>query len=288
MTVNMPLEPRERALLDAYRETLSLSPEREAELMRGLEGLDLPPLSDPPLGDGGGSAMASGGTVAPVVQLVWAGVAAACLAAAVGLGGSRAPSTELEPAQTTAAAVEADPESESESESELDPILAPPPTRSTPEPRKPVSATIASAETGGTPLSQGSKPAVSGGVPLARKSTSAGRGATSSSVPPVAAPNQDPGADASSDLEAELALMRSVREALAQGAHAKVLTLVDEHAERFPAGVFANEREVSRAEALCARGELDEGLAVAEAFLRRHPKSHLVARVERACPVKGL
>lgn len=286
MTVNMPLEPRERALLDAYRETLSLSPEREAELMRGLEGLDLPPLSDPPLGDGGGSAMASGVTVAPVVQLVWAGVAAACLAAAVGLGGSRAPSIELEPAQTTAAGVEADPESESESE--LDPILAPPPTRSTPEPRKPVSATIASAETGGTPLSQGSKPAVSGGVPLARKSTSAGRGATSSSVPPVAAPNEDPGADASSDLEAELALMRSVREALAQGAHAKVLTLVDEHAERFPAGVFANEREVSRAEALCARGELDEGLAVAEAFLRRHPKSHLVGRVERACPVKGL
>ncbi len=53
------------------------------------------------------------------------------------------------------------------------------------------------------------------------------------------------------------------------------------HAERFPAGVFAVEREALQILAACERGPRNEDLA--RTFATRHPSSPLVGRLQRAC-----
>lgn len=81
----------------------------------------------------------------------------------------------------------------------------------------------------------------------------------------------------------EVALMGRIRRAIQAGDNQRALRLLREHGRRFPKGVFADEREVSLAEAFCAADKLDEGRKVANGFVAKNPQSSLVARARRAC-----
>jgi hypothetical protein len=82
-------------------------------------------------------------------------------------------------------------------------------------------------------------------------------------------------------VEAELALIQRARATSEPDA---TLALLRQHAERFPDGVFAAEREVLRVEQLCALGRPSEAEAIAASFLARRPQHPLRARIQPACP----
>jgi hypothetical protein len=84
-------------------------------------------------------------------------------------------------------------------------------------------------------------------------------------------------------VEIELALIREAKVAL--GAHRPEAARehLREHARRFPRGVFADEREVLDAEALCALGRRDEARRKARAFAKAHPDSPLGKRARTLC-----
>ena len=94
---------------------------------------------------------------------------------------------------------------------------------------------------------------------------------------PAAAPSDGP------NLGPEVALMGEARQALGNGDAARALELFDRHAQRFPTGVFARERQVSRITALCALGKVSEARRAADRFLARHPDSALASRVRSSC-----
>lgn len=89
------------------------------------------------------------------------------------------------------------------------------------------------------------------------------------------------------ELPAETALLRRAQAALA--AHTATsaddaLAALDEHARRFPSGTLAEERDATRALALCAAGRVAEAQSAARSFLAAHPTSPLAHRVRSACP----
>jgi outer membrane protein assembly factor BamD (BamD/ComL family) len=77
--------------------------------------------------------------------------------------------------------------------------------------------------------------------------------------------------------------MGRARASLGQGDAARALSLLSEHAKKFPRGVLAPERDVSRIMALCALGRTEKAKQHAATFVRRHPRSALTDRVRRTC-----
>ncbi len=90
----------------------------------------------------------------------------------------------------------------------------------------------------------------------------------------------DEGPDA---LEREMRLMSEARAALGAGDAARAIGLLKEHAKAFPHGAFVLEREVSWITALCALGKTDAARTRADAFLRKHGKHPLAAKVRASC-----
>lgn len=86
------------------------------------------------------------------------------------------------------------------------------------------------------------------------------------------------------DLEQELALLRSARDALARHDTAAADEALAEHARRFPAGHLREERLLLRVEALCAAGARDDARREATDFARRHPASPHARKILRVCP----
>ncbi len=86
-----------------------------------------------------------------------------------------------------------------------------------------------------------------------------------------------------STFEAELTLIKRAKAALDGGRTRGALVHLDEHTRRFPAGVFAGEREALRALALCESGRRAQGRALAERFVALHSSSPLIDRVRHAC-----
>jgi hypothetical protein len=82
----------------------------------------------------------------------------------------------------------------------------------------------------------------------------------------------------------ELELLRGAQQRLNRGEPAAALSLLSEHAQRFPSGVLWEEREASRVFALCRMGSREAARALAEKFIRRAPGSPFVERVRAACP----
>jgi hypothetical protein len=105
------------------------------------------------------------------------------------------------------------------------------------------------------------RPAPSAATAAAKKSASTG-------------PASPPG------VEAELALIQRARTTRDPEA---TLALLTQHAERFPDGVFAAEREVLRVEQLCALGRRSEAETIAASFLARRSQHPLRARIQPAC-----
>ncbi len=91
-------------------------------------------------------------------------------------------------------------------------------------------------------------------------------------------PEGDPGPS----LAAELALIREARDASPSDA----LVLLERHAEEFPQGTLASERDALRAAALCRLDRLSEAAEIVEGFAAANPSALLRERVRSACANK--
>jgi hypothetical protein len=122
---------------------------------------------------------------------------------------------------------------------------------------------------------------------LATESTRIDRPRPRSTTPSRASdeiPSSDPSpsSDApASTIAAEARLLTKAQQALASSPR-RALALLDEHAQRFPSGAMALEREALRAIASCDAG-LADAPARARALLARPDVSSYAARIRRAC-----
>jgi hypothetical protein len=111
---------------------------------------------------------------------------------------------------------------------------------------------------------------------------------TNPSPPPVETPPAISSPDSSAaerdaTFSEELRLIKLARgEIQANRAHLAEVWL-DEHARRFPEGVFRTEREALRILVTCASGNTTRGARRASDFVRTNPRSPLVDRISRAC-----
>lgn len=97
-------------------------------------------------------------------------------------------------------------------------------------------------------------------------------------------PRRRPRPDANPSLRPEeVASFQRAQAALAAGRHEDALAALDEHGRRFPGGVFEEERQVSRATALCKLGDREAASAARQKFLRERPSSHLAERMRQIC-----
>ncbi len=95
-----------------------------------------------------------------------------------------------------------------------------------------------------------------------------------------AAPSRDA---IDSSLEEESKILRAARTARLAGAPERSLALTNEHAERFPSGALAPERDAERISALCSVGRRDEARRQIGEFEARWPSSSLLERVRTSC-----
>lgn len=123
--------------------------------------------------------------------------------------------------------------------------------------------------------------------PLAVASASAIRAVAPRGRPPTAKASGDrheraqggsAGAERST-FDEELGLLSAARAALAASDTPASLRAVERYRARFPSGLFAEEIEVIRIEALADSGERDRAHALAERFLAANPSSAYAARV---------
>jgi len=93
----------------------------------------------------------------------------------------------------------------------------------------------------------------------------------------------------SDDWAIELDLLRQAQAALSRGNAKQALSLLDEHAARFPKSRLTPERRAARVFALCALGSsrAAEAHSQSVAFLADFPKSPLALRVETACKLES-
>jgi len=105
-----------------------------------------------------------------------------------------------------------------------------------------------------------------------------------SEPPPVIAHSAPVSRPASApSIKEELELVRAAQQALNRGEPRAALALLAEHAQRFPSGVLWEDREASRVFAVCRLGNAAGARALADAFIRKAPKSPFVDRVRAAC-----
>lgn len=97
-------------------------------------------------------------------------------------------------------------------------------------------------------------------------------------VPTTAAPSKAPAADPFLE---ELALVERARAALANGRGRECLEAVRAYEKRFAKGVFAEEVDVMRIEALAISGDRAQARARGERFLATHGETPYVERVRR-------
>ena len=118
------------------------------------------------------------------------------------------------------------------------------------------------------------------------------RAPTGASSPPPgrSAPAQRPSVAVSSETAvsapaadtrtAESALLQHARTALASGDPSKALSILEDHAQSYAAGLLVEERDGLRVVALARAGRTDEARASAAAFAARYPHSLLLPTVE--------
>lgn len=116
-------------------------------------------------------------------------------------------------------------------------------------------------------------------VPMPAATTAEGAG---TSTRPHAIPRRDPtpAAEASTSLEAELALVVAAR---AEPSPTRSLALLERHAREFPDGTLVREREVMRVERLCALNRVAEARALAERFIARYRQDVLTEAMRETC-----
>ena len=148
------------------------------------------------------------------------------------------------------------------------PYLSPTPTAPAPD-----SSTVAS-----TVVEPSPSP-----TPPARHVVPAPAASSGGSQMPAAASAESP--SPGSGLGAEAALLESAERSLRDHDDARALALLDEHARRFPDGIFLVEAEAARAIATCETGDGERGSKLAADFERRWPNAPVLARVLAACRI---
>jgi hypothetical protein len=99
---------------------------------------------------------------------------------------------------------------------------------------------------------------------------------------PASSADSAAGASPTTDtLAAETSLLRDADQALRAGNAQRALTLLDEHAARFPHGVLEPERSAERMIARCKLGQVDA--KTAQSYLATHAGSSFAARLQDAC-----
>lgn len=99
-------------------------------------------------------------------------------------------------------------------------------------------------------------------------------------APPPGRAHPEP---APSSLAQETRLLSQAQAALASGALARALGLVERHGRRFPTGQLRSEFAAVRVLALCQAQRWDEGGQAAAEFVERWPRSPLAPSVRAAC-----
>ncbi len=85
-------------------------------------------------------------------------------------------------------------------------------------------------------------------------------------------------------LAEETKLFAEIQQALVAGQPKSALAAISRHQREFPRGAFRLERDVAKAQALCAAGDRRAAVRVREQFLAKHGKSHLAPRMRAVCP----
>jgi RNA polymerase sigma-70 factor (ECF subfamily) len=84
-------------------------------------------------------------------------------------------------------------------------------------------------------------------------------------------------------LSGELKLLASAQQALRDDQLPRALTLLNEHATRYPRGALRPERLAARAVALCRMGEKNAGRAEAQKLATETPSSPLIRWARSIC-----
>jgi hypothetical protein len=127
-----------------------------------------------------------------------------------------------------------------------------------------------------SPQSGETEPTATGVAPATRGDWSPNSGSGGVGPAPPAAIRAD-------ELAREAQLLKGALAALRDGDASSALTLLDQHAQTFPSGALADERDVERVTALCRLGRKAEARTVADAFLAGRPPSRLTERVRESC-----
>jgi hypothetical protein len=140
------------------------------------------------------------------------------------------------------------------------------------------------------PAATGSGPGLQSPLPQASSSPPAGEVASGApDRPPATAPQKPlvggtpPAARASNPAQAEASLLEQARAALS-ASPAQALRLAQQHAQQFPHGLLAQEREVIAISALRRLGRTTEADARAARFDARYPHSLHQQAVDRPSP----
>lgn len=257
------LDPRARALLDAYRARTGPAPDVQARL-RAAVLRDAEDMSD------------RAGPEAHVHVLRprarWAGpVVLAALAAAI-VAALSLRHAEPQVADRAGAAAPW----------ELAPSAPGSASRRAPAPTRPAAAPAADPPPAAP---AGSTAPPDAPVPEPARPTATARPAVRA-LPSGHAPKDTPTPPADG-LAAEMEQMRPAQRALAEDRPADALTALASYAARFPAGLLREEHDALHAIALCAVGREREGRGEARVFLRERPTSMFAARLRAACGLDG-
>src|SRR5262249_39672502 len=90
----------------------------------------------------------------------------------------------------------------------------------------------------------------------------------------------------SSTLDQEMQLLKRAHQAEASGRPSEALSILAEHAKRFPNGKLAESREVARVIALCEAGQTQASRPPADRFLAARPNSPFASRGRGVCAGK--
>jgi outer membrane protein assembly factor BamD (BamD/ComL family) len=88
-------------------------------------------------------------------------------------------------------------------------------------------------------------------------------------------------------IDEEMRLLNGAQAALRAGDAKHALSLLSEHAARFPNGKLSLARAVTRMLALCQAGRAEQARAEAQRFIAKYPSSPFVDRVRAICPAAG-
>lgn len=103
------------------------------------------------------------------------------------------------------------------------------------------------------------------------------RGASPSPAKPRTASSE------SNDVASEVVLLSEAQRALSEGDANRSLSLLQQHAARFPTSTLATERSAARVFAYCQLGRIDEARAAARGFFRNGSNSPLLPKVQTSC-----